>query len=141
AKDRTVASAYSVRPTPDARVSAPLEWDEVGDCDPEDFTLASMPARFAKIGDRHAGMDTTTPGSLDGLLARAAQDEKEGLPDAPWPAHFRKQPGEPKRVQPSKARAEKHPLIEIGRSRVKKEALAGLKRWKARHEKAAGYLK
>jgi DNA ligase D-like protein (predicted polymerase) len=141
AKDRTVASAYSVRPLPDARVSAPLTWDEVADCDPEDFTLATMPARFAKLGDRHAGIDSVKPGSLDALLDRSAKDETEGLADAPWPPHFRKQPGEPKRVQPSKARAAKHPLIEIGRSRLKKEALAGLKRWKSRHEKVAGYLK
>ena len=126
---------------PDARVSAPLAWDEVDDCDPQDFTLASMPARFARIGDRHAGIDTATAASLDALLTRSAQDEKDGLADAPWPPHFRKQPGEPTRVQPSKARAAKHPLIEIGRSRVKREALAGLKRWKARHAKAAAFLK
>jgi bifunctional non-homologous end joining protein LigD len=139
AKDRTVASAYSVRPTPEARVSAPLEWSEVPDCDPEDFTLATMPKRFAAIGDRHAGIDEQV-GSLDALLELAARDERAGLSDAAWPPHFKKQPGEPKRVQPSKARAKKHPLIEIGRSRVKKEALEGLKRWKKRHAKAAEYL-
>jgi DNA ligase D-like protein (predicted polymerase) len=139
AKDRTVASAYSVRPTPEARVSAPLEWSEVPDCDPEDFTLATMPKRFAQIGDRHAGIDEQV-GSLDALLELAARDERAGLGDAAWPPHFRKQPGEPKRVQPSKARAEQHPLIEIGRSRVKKEAMEGLKRWKKRHAKAAEYL-
>jgi DNA ligase D-like protein (predicted polymerase) len=140
AKDRTVASAYSVRPTPEARVSAPLDWDEVDDCDPGDFTLATMPRRFAKIGDRHARIDEHA-GKLDALLELSARDERAGLGDAAWPPHFRKQPGEPKRVQPSKARAEKHPLLEIGRSRVKKEALEGLKRWKERHAKAAKYLK
>jgi len=139
AKDRTVASAYSVRPTPDARVSAPLDWTEVPDCDPEDFTLATMPKRFAAIGDRHAGIDGQV-GSLDALLELAGRDERAGLGDAAWPPHFRKQPGEPKRVQPSKARAAQHPLIEIGRSRVKKEALEGLKRWKKRHARAAEYL-
>lgn len=140
AKDRTVASAYSVRPTPEARVSAPLDWDEVDECDPEDFTLATMPHRFAEIGDRHAGIDGSV-GSLETLLEWSARDERAGLGDAAWPPHFRKQTGEPKRVQPSKARAERHPLIEIGRSRVKKEALEGLKRWKKRHAKAAAYLK
>jgi len=140
AKDRTVASAYSVRPTPEARVSAPLDWDEVDTCDPTDFTLATMPRRFAEIGDRHAGIDAHA-GSLDALLELSARDERAGQGDAPWPPHFRKQPGEPKRVQPSKARAAKHPLIEIGRSRLKKEALEGLKRWKQRHAKVAAYLK
>jgi hypothetical protein len=129
-----------VRPVPEARVSAPLDWSEVDDCDPEDFTLATMPKRFAEIGDRHAGIDESV-GSLETLLEWSARDEKAGLADAAWPPHFRKQPGEPKRVQPSKARAEKHPLIEIGRSRVKKEALEGLQRWKKRHAKAAAYLK
>src|SRR5437667_358076 len=84
AKDRTVASAYSVRPVPDARVSAPLSWDEVDDADPEDFTLGTMPQRFAKIGDRHAGMDESA-GSLEGLLDLSARQEKEGQGDAPWP--------------------------------------------------------
>ncbi|MEX2155771.1 MAG: non-homologous end-joining DNA ligase [Gemmatimonadales bacterium] len=105
AKDRTVASAYSVRPTPDARVSAPLSWDEVDDCDPADFTLATMPRRFAAIGggDRHAGIDEH-PGSLERLLELAARDEGEGLGDAPWPPHYKKQQGEPPGVQPSKRR-------------------------------------
>src|SRR5881409_491053 len=134
AKDRTVASAYSVRPVADARVSCPLEWDEVDDADPEDFTLGTMPQRFAKIGDRHAGMDASA-GSLDGLLELSARQEKEGQGDAPWPPHYRKQPGEPPRVQPSKARAraEKYPLIEVSRGKNKKEALAGLSKWKKRH--------
>jgi len=101
AKDRTTCSAYSVRPLPDARVSAPLSWDEVPDCDPADFTVATVPARFAAIGDRHAGIDAS-PGSLDGLLEIAARDEAEGLGDAPWPPHFRKMEGEGRRVAPSR---------------------------------------
>jgi DNA ligase D-like protein (predicted polymerase) len=144
AKDRTVASAYSVRPTPEARVSAPLAWDEVDDCEPTDFTLATMPQRFAAIGDRHQGIDGAA-GSLAGLLELAARQEREGQGDAPWPPHYMKQPGEPPRVQPSKARGakarvSKFPLIEIARSRDKKEALAGLKRWKEKYAKAAAYL-
>ena len=139
AKDRTVAAAYSVRPTPDARVSAPLSWDEVDEIDPADFTLATMPKRFAKIGDRHAGIDDAA-GSLEGLLELSARDEREGLGDAPWPPHYQKQRGEPPRVQPSRARAAKHPLIEIGRAKRKQDALAGLERWKARHPKAAVHL-
>jgi len=141
AKDRTVASAYSVRPTPDARVSAPLSWDEVDSADPEDFTLGTMPKRFAKIGDRHADIDAT-PGSLDGLLELSARQEREGQGDAPWPPHYRKQPGEPPRVQPSKARAraEKYPLIEVSRGKNKKEALAGLAQWKKGNARVAKYL-
>ncbi|HEY7473020.1 MAG TPA: DNA primase, partial [Gemmatimonadota bacterium] len=139
AKDRTVASAYSVRPTPDARVSAPLHWDEVADVDPADFTLATMPERFAELGDRHAGIDATA-GSLEPLLELSARHEREGQGDAPWPPHYKKQPGEPARVQPSRARAAKNPLIEIGRAKRKKDALAGLERWKARHPEAAAHL-
>ena len=139
AKDRTVASAYSVRPTPDARVSAPLTWDEVDTAAPADFTLATMPQRFGTIGDRHAGIDETV-GSLAGLLELSARHERDGLGDAPWPPHYKKQPGEPARVQPSRARAVEHPLIEIGRAKRKQDALAGLKRWKARHPKAAAHL-
>ena len=144
AKDRTVASAYSVRPTPDARVSAPLSWDEVDNAEPADFTLATMPKRFAKLGDRHAGIDRSA-GSLEGLLELSARQERDGLGDAPWPPHYKKQRGEPPRVQPSRARgagarAAKYPLIEIGRAKRKQDALAGLKRWKARHPKAAKYL-
>jgi bifunctional non-homologous end joining protein LigD len=103
AKDRTVAGAYSVRPKPDARVSAPLTWDEIGSCDPRDFTLATMPARFAAVGDRHAAIDEQ-PCSLDALLELSERDEREGLGDAPWPPHYRKQAGEPSRVAPSRAR-------------------------------------
>ncbi len=139
AKDRTVASAYSVRPKPDARVSAPLEWAEVPDCDPADFTLVTMPKRFAALGDRHAAIDAA-PGSLDALLELSERHEREGQGDAPWPPHYRKQRGEPPRVQPSKARAARHPLIEIGRAKKKEDALAGLERWKARHAEAAAHL-
>ena len=139
AKDRTIAAAYSVRPTPDARVSAPLTWEEIGDCDPRDFTLATMPARFGAIGDRHAAMDAH-PCSLASLLDLAARQEREGLGDAPWPPHYRKQAGEPARVQPSRRRTPKFPLIEIGRAKKKEDALAGVERWKARHPEAASHL-
>jgi bifunctional non-homologous end joining protein LigD len=139
AKDRTVASAYSVRPTPDARVSAPLGWDEVPDCEPGDFTLVTMPGRFARLGDRHEGIDRH-PGSIDLLLELSARHEREGLGDAPWPPHYQKQVGEPARVQPSKRRVSKHPLIEIGRAQRKEDALAGLERWKERHPEAAAHL-
>ncbi len=147
AKDRTVASAYSVRPKPDARVSAPLTWDELDACRPEDFTLRTMPARFARIGDRHAGIDDH-PCALDAVLELSARQEAEGLGDAPWPPHYEKQPGEPPRVAPSRKkgaapggrRVPTKPLLEIGRSRKKDEALAGLERWKARHPEAAARL-
>jgi DNA ligase D-like protein (predicted polymerase) len=139
AKDRTVAAAYSVRPRPDARVSAPLAWDEVAACDPADFTLATMPSRFAEVGDRHAAIDAH-PCSIEGLLELSARHERDGLGDAPWPPHYQKQAGEPPRVQPSKRRVPKHPLIEIGRAQRKEDALAGLERWKARHPDAAAQL-
>ena len=139
AKDRTVAAAYSVRPRPRATVSAPLSWEELDSCDPGDFTLATMPARFAQIGDRHRDIDQR-PGSLDRLLELSAEHEREGLGDAPWPPHYQKQRGEPARVQPSKRRVSKHPLIEIGRAKRKEDALAGLERWKARHPEAAALL-
>jgi DNA ligase D-like protein (predicted polymerase) len=139
AKDRTVASAYSVRPTPDARVSAPLHWDEVDAAEPGDFTLGTMPRRFAELGDRHAGIDET-PGSLEPLLEVSARHEREGLGDAPWPPHYRKQRGEPTRVQPSRARVAKHPLLEIGRAQRREDALAGLERWRSRHPEAAAHL-
>jgi DNA ligase D len=103
ARDRTVASAYSVRPTPDARVSCPLDWDEVPDAEPAELRLDTVPARVAKRGDPSAEIDSHA-GSLDALLELAARDEAEGLGDAPWPPHFPKQRGEPKRVQPSRAR-------------------------------------
>ena len=139
AKDRTVASAYSVRPTPDARVSAPLAWDEVDECELADFTLATMPARFAELGDRHAGIDDRSC-SLERVLELSAKQERDGQGDAPWPPHYRKQEGEPARVQPSKRRVSRYPLIEIGRAPKKEAALAGLERWKARHPDAAAHL-
>jgi bifunctional non-homologous end joining protein LigD len=139
AKDRTVASAYSVRPTADARVSAPLSWDEIPDSDPRDFTLKTMPQRFSKVGDRHAEIDRS-PGSLDALLELSARQEKQGLGDAPWPPHYRKQAGEGPRVSPSRRRIPIHPLIELGRSRDKAAALEGLERWKVRHPEAASHL-
>ena len=142
AKDRTVASAYSVRPKPDARVSAPITWDELDACDPADFTLASMPARFARLGDLHAGIDRQ-PGSIEKLLELF---ERQGQGDAPWPPHYRKQASEPPRVQPSRRKSagrrnSSMPLIEIGRARRKADAEAGLERWKARHAEAAAQLR
>ncbi len=139
AKDRTVASAYSIRPTKDARVSAPLSWAEVADCEPTDFTIRTMPERFAKIGDRHAEIDQNA-GSLEALLELSERDERSGLGDAPWPPHYRKQSGEPPRVQPSKRRVPKHPLIEISRAKRKQDAVAGLERWKERHADVVRYL-
>jgi bifunctional non-homologous end joining protein LigD len=134
AKDRTVASAYSVRPTPDARVSAPLRWTEVPDCDPADFTLKSMPARYERLGDVHAGIDAH-PGSLTKLLELF---QRQGLGDAPWPPHYKRAASEPPRVQPSRRR--QLPLVEIGRARKKADALAGLERWKVRHPQAVEHL-
>ena len=139
AKDRTVASAYSVRPVAEARVSAPLAWDEVADCEPADFTLASMPLRYAELGDPHEKIDSHA-GTLDALLELSAQHEARGEGDAPWPPQYRKQPGEPPRVQPSRRRTPKYPLIEIGRAQRKEDALAGLERWKVRHPEAASHL-
>ena len=124
AKDRTTASAYSVRPLPDARVSAPLHWHEVPDANPADFTVLTMPQRFANIGNPHEAMDAS-PGSLDQLLALAARDEAEGLGDAPWPPHFAKQEGEAKRVQPSKAKSFSAQSAEgFGAHRFKKRSKA-----------------
>lgn len=146
AKDRTTASAYSVRPLPDARVSAPLHWHEVAECDPADFTVLTMPARFEQIGDPHAEFGAT-PGDLGLLLELAARDEAEGLGDAPWPPHFRKADGEAPRVAPSRARSapakavrKKMPLITIANSPDKELALAGLERWKAGNPEAAALL-
>jgi bifunctional non-homologous end joining protein LigD len=145
AKDRTTASAYSVRPLPDARVSAPLAWDEVSACDPRDFTLLTMPARFAAIGDPHATMDEAV-GSLEPLLDLAARDEAAGLGDAPWPPHFRKMDGEAPRVAPSRAKKGKAkprakvPLVVVANSQDKAAALAGLERWKAKHSEAVAHL-
>jgi bifunctional non-homologous end joining protein LigD len=165
AKDRTVASAYSVRPTADARVSTPLTWPEVPGCDPAAFTIDTVPARFAEFGDPWAGMDAAA-GSLEPLLALAGEDEKAGLADAPWPPHYDKQAGEPPRVQPSKRktrgdvtptasvappapgktsgptgrRRSAMPLIEVARAPTKDEAMAGLDRWKERYAGVWNYL-
>jgi DNA ligase D-like protein (predicted polymerase) len=156
AKDRTTCSAYSVRPLPDARVSTPLDWNEVPHCDPRDFTVLTVPKRFAERGDPHSMMDTA-PGSLDRLLELAARDEAEGLGDAPWPPHFRKMDGEAPRVAPSRAKGvnkaakpsktppkaplkAKMPLIVIANSTSKAAALDGLERWKNRHAQIAPLL-
>ncbi|MGH9460997.1 MAG: non-homologous end-joining DNA ligase [Vicinamibacteria bacterium] len=138
AKDRTVASAYSVRPTPDAWVSAPLTWDEVPSCELGDFTLKTVPMRFAERGDLTAGMDEAV-GSLDPLLELAARHEKEGLGDAPWPPHYQKQDGEPRRVQPSKRKD--MPVIIVAKAANKEDALEGLSRWRERHPDASRHIK
>lgn len=165
AKDRTTASAYSVRPLPDARVSTPLDWQEVAACEPERFTVFTVPQRFAEIGDPHAGIDEHV-GSLERLLELARQDESAGLGDAPWPPHHVKRTGEPARVAPSKRRsAEKRPpatrsdaaqagalpaatgrrrasqpLVVVARAWSQADALAGLERWKLRHPQAASHV-
>ncbi|TWO70554.1 DNA polymerase domain-containing protein [Caenimonas sedimenti] len=140
AKDRTVASAYSVRPKPDARVSAPISWDELAACDPADFTLHTMPERLSRVGDPHAGIDEA-PCSLDSLLALSEQQEAAGLGDAPWPPHYRKAAGEPRRAPPSTAAKKvRAPLIEVARADREAEALAQLEAWKTEHPKAAAHL-
>ena len=145
AKDRTTCSAYSVRPLRDARVSTPLHWKEVPDCEPADFTILTIPKRFAELGDPHAGMDAA-PGSLEKLLELAAKDEAAGLGDAPWPPHFRKMEGEAPRVAPSRAKSKakkprtKMPLVIVANSPDKNAALAGLERWKSNHPQAAKLL-
>ena len=154
AKDRTTCSAYSVRPLPDARVSMPLRWEEVEDCEPADFTLLTAPQRFAELGDAHAEMDAHA-GSLELLLDLAARDEAAGLGDAPWPPHFIKMAGEAPRVQPSRARSTtktaakaaqkksprvRMPLLVIANSPSKEAALAGLERWKRKHRKVVKFL-
>jgi hypothetical protein len=167
AKDRTVASAYSVRPTPDARVSMPLRWEDVPAVEATDFTLATVPALVAQHGDAGAGVDDAA-GSLEALLELSARHEAEGLGDAPWPPHYEKPPGEPPRVQPSRQRRPDSdygpsdpersprwsgtrptptgrrrsaiPVIEISRAARTEDALAGLERWKARHPEAAAHL-
>jgi bifunctional non-homologous end joining protein LigD len=145
AKDRTTCSAYSVRPLPDARVSAPLHWNEVPDCDPADFTIFTVPERFAKIGDPHADMNSA-PGSLEKLLELAGKDEAAGLGDAPWPPHFRKMESEGPRVAPSRAKSApkkprvKMPLIVVANSPDKAAALAGLERWKTKYPQVAPLL-
>ncbi len=145
AKDRTTCSAYSVRPLPDARVSTPLHWQEVPDCDPAAFTLFTVPARFAELGDPHADMDAF-PGSLENLIELASRDEAAGLGDAPWPPHFRKMEGEAARVASSRAASTakpprvKMPLVVVANSPDKNAALAGLERWKAKHSELIPYL-
>ncbi|MCA9518625.1 MAG: hypothetical protein KC635_27000, partial [Myxococcales bacterium] len=162
AKDRTTASVYSVRPREDARVSCPLRWDEVATCDPAAFTVRTMPARLAAVGDVEAGMDEAV-GRLDGLLALSDEQAAAGAADAPWPPHYEKKDGEPPRVQPSRAkkkaasgdgdggdesgaesptgrRRSRFPLLVIAKAQHKEEAEAGLARWKARYPKAAALL-
>ena len=187
AKDRTVASAYSIRPLPDARVSMPLRWEQVAEVEAADYTLATVPAIYARDGDAHAGIDEAV-GSLEGLLELSVEHEREGLGgDAPWPPNYRKQESEPPRVQPSRQRranddyntpeaeaarekariamekrfekmaAERgtgygrapsptgrrvstKPLVEIARAAKKDEAVAGLERWKERHDDVVGFL-
>jgi bifunctional non-homologous end joining protein LigD len=169
AKDRTTCAAYSVRPLPDARVSAPLTWEEVPACDPAEFTVLTMPERFARVGDPHAEMDAAI-GSLEALLALASRDEEAGLADAPWPPNYAKTEGEAPRVAPSRARGTprkrekpaaeasagadvgsgpvraaraprtKMPLLTIANSPDKEAALAGLARWKGKYPQAASHL-
>jgi DNA ligase D-like protein (predicted polymerase) len=154
AKDRTTCSAYSVRPLPDARVSTPLGWSEVPDCDPADFTVLTVPERLATRGDAHAEMDAS-PSSLERLLELAARDEAGGLKDAPWPPHYRKMEGEAPRVAPSRAKGAKAakaarsstgrrrstmPLITVANSPDRAAALAGLERWKTKYPRAAAHL-
>jgi DNA ligase D-like protein (predicted polymerase) len=141
AKDRTVASAWSVRPTADARVSMPLDWDEVADCDPSAFNLTTAPARLRERGDAARGIDAAA-GSLERLLELSARQEEAGQGDAPWPPHYRKQEGEAPRVAPSRAgkRKSTQPLVTVAKAQHKEEALEGLERWKARHPEAAEKL-
>jgi hypothetical protein len=145
AKDRTTCSAYSVRPLADARVSTPLHWNEVPECEPADFTILTIPKRFEVLGDPHAGMDAA-PGSLEQLLELAARDEAAGLADAPWPPHFRKMEGEAPRVAPSRTKSAakpprpKMPLVVVANSPDKEAALAGLERWKNKYPDAAKLL-
>ena len=145
AKDRTTCSAYSVRPLPDARVSTPLAWEEVPDCDPAEFTVRTVPRRFKAIGDPHAAMEAAA-GSLEGLLELAARDQAAGLDEGVWPPHFRKGASEPARVAPSRAKGAarkprvRMPLLVVAQSPDKKAALAGLARWKKKHPKVARLL-
>ena len=157
AKDRTTSSAYSVRPLADARVSAPLRWSEVPECDPSEFTVLTMPQRFADSGDPHMGMDEAA-GSLEKLLELAARDEAEGLGDAPWPPHFRKGEAEAPRVSPSRAKKSlsgsakspakatagvtrsKAPLLVIANSPSEAAAQEGLERWKQKHPEVVPLL-
>ena len=164
ARDRTVASAYSVRPVPDARVSTPITWDEVPDVEPAAFTLRSVPERLRATGDAGAGIDEHV-GSLEAAFELAAEQETEGLGEAPYPPHFPKAEGEPVRAQPSRRRKRddedegtvpppapgkrsgptgrrrtRFPLIEVARAETEREAVEGLERWKAKHPEAAPHL-
>jgi DNA ligase D-like protein (predicted polymerase) len=151
AKDRTTCSAYSVRPLPDARVSTPLHWHEVPDCEPADFTILTVPRRFSELGDPHAGMDSAA-GSLEQLLELADRDQAAGIADAPWPPHFRKTEGEAMRVMPSRARSTaqkaaqkkppriRMPLLVVANSPDREAALAGLDRWKNKYSAVAELL-
>ena len=139
-----------LRPLADARVSTPLHWHEVPGCEPADFTVLTIPKRFAELGDAHADIDAA-PGSLEKLLDLAARDEAEGLGDAPWPPHFRKMEGEARRVAPSRAKSAtkeagtkpartKMPLVVVANSQSKDAALAGLEKWKSKHTEVAKLL-
>ena len=150
AKDRTTCSAYSVRPLPDARVSTPLHWHEVPNCEPADFTVLTVPNRFVELGDPHARINAE-PGSLEKLLELAARDDSAGLGDAPWPPHFRKMEGEASRVAPSRAKSAakkatvkaprtKMPLVVVANSPRRDAALAGLERWKSKHASIVQFL-
>jgi DNA ligase D-like protein (predicted polymerase) len=147
ARDRTTASAYSVRPLPDARVSMPLSWADFDVCDPAEFTMITVPPIVAARGDAHAAIDEHHH-SIEKLLELADRHERDGLPDAPHPPHYPKAAGEAPRVAPSraakggakKARASKHPVIVIARAKAKADALAGLERWKARYPEIVARL-
>jgi bifunctional non-homologous end joining protein LigD len=132
ARDRTTCSAYSVRPTPDARVSTPLTWDEVPACDPNAFTIDTVPARFFELGDPGAGIDSVA-GSIEPLLELAARQKALGMDDAPAPREFVPPPAPGKAVGPTGRRRTNAPLIEVARAASQKEAMEGLERWKARH--------
>ncbi|HTD77391.1 MAG TPA: DNA polymerase domain-containing protein [Chloroflexota bacterium] len=132
AKDHTTASAYSVRPVPDARVSTPLRWDEVAECDPTVFTIDTVPERFARIGDPSEGIDEVA-GSLESLLELAARQSEAGMPDADASSGVVPSPAPGKDVGPTGRRRTTAPLIEIARAATQKEAMAGLERWKLRH--------
>jgi hypothetical protein len=122
---------------PGRPVSAPLTWDEVPHCELSDFSLKTMPERYARLGDLGKGIDEA-PGSLEPLLELAKRQQAEGLGDAPWPPHYRKQEGEPPRVQPSKRKT--MPLVIVAKAVKKEDALSGLSRWKERHPEAAPYI-
>jgi bifunctional non-homologous end joining protein LigD len=145
ARDRTTSNAYSVRPTPDARVSMPLSWEDLARSNPAEFTLRTVPAIFAERGDAHARIDDVH-GSIEPLLELAERQEKEGETDAPWPPHYAKMPGEAPRVAPSRAkgapakRVPKLPVLVIARAKTKGEANEGLERWKAKYPDAAAHL-